>query len=105
MSIVKNRFNIFCVMLFVSTQSFAGTSIGAPSSGFFSQIGGWLQTFVDFLEGPWGLFICVAGLIAALTVWVIGTRSGEGLGMFGRVILAGIMIINVPSLIIALKAF
>ncbi len=81
------------------------TSIGAPSSGFFSQIGAWMQSFVDFLEGPFGLAVTVIGLGVALTVWIMGTRSGEGMGMFVKVIIAGMLLINIPSLIIALKAF
>ncbi len=99
------RFNLFVFSILFSNLVLAGTNIGSPKTGFFSQIGGWLQAFVDFLEGPWGLFITIAGLAFALTIWVIGTRSGEGLGMFGRVVIASILLINIPALVIALQAF
>ena len=90
--------------LLTSSRAFA-TDIGAPADGMFAQIGGWLQDYVDFMEGPWGLFIPIIGLSFAVAVWMLSTRGGEQLGWIGRVIIGSLMIINIPSLVIALQAY
>jgi type IV secretory pathway VirB2 component (pilin) len=98
------HFNHMLFLAVIASPAFAGTDIGAPSSGFFAKMGKWLQEIVDFLEGPFGLFVCVAGLAMALLVWAVGTKSGEGLGMLGRVTIAVLLIINIPALVVSLQA-
>jgi len=88
-----------------ATTAIAGTNIGAPSSGFFAKVGAWLQALVDFIEGPWGIFVSIAGLALAVTVWMFSTRGGEQLGTIAKVIIAVLLIINIPALVVALRAF
>lgn len=87
------------------SQSALATDIGAPAGGFFSQIGAFLQGFVDFLEGPWGIFVPIVGLSIAVAVWMFSTKGNESLGWVGRVVVGSLMIINIPSLVIAIQGF
>lgn len=92
------------MMAFLSAQAQA-TDIGSPATGFFSQIGAWMQDFVNFLEGPWGLFVPIVGLSIAVAVWMFSTRGNDQLGWVGRVVVGALMIVNIPSLVIAIQAF
>lgn len=80
-----------------------GTDLGAPSSGFFAKFGKFMQQIVDFLEGPWGTFVAIVGLAAAATIWALGSRNDEGMGKTAKVIIAVLLILNIPALVIALK--
>ncbi len=99
---VKSAAYTFALLVMCPT-AFA-TDIGAPASGFFAQIGTMLQDFVDFLEGPFGIFVPIVGLAAAVGVWMLGTRGGESLGWIGRVVIGALLILNIPALVIALQA-
>lgn len=92
-------------LLVLCSAKVYATDIGAPSTGFFSQVGGWLQAFVDFIEGPWGLFVSIIALAIAIGVWMFSTRGNEQLGWIGRVVIGVLLIVNIPGLIIALSAF
>ncbi|MBZ0099057.1 MAG: TrbC/VirB2 family protein [Taibaiella sp.] len=93
------------VIAFAVNPVMAGTTIGAPSSGFFSKIGAFLQEMVDFLEGPWGLLVAVVSIAIAATIWALSTRGDQGMGMMGRVLLVVLVLINIPAAITALQAF
>jgi len=80
------------------------TDIGkVPGSGFFNGITAWMQEVVLFFEGPLGLFISIAALSMAAIVWALGSRGDEGLGRIGRVVIAVLVLVNIPALIIALR--
>ncbi len=80
------------------------TDIGAPTKGFFASIGAWMQEMVNFFEGPLGLFVSIAALSMAAMIWALGSRGDEGLGRVGRVTIAILVLVNVPTLIIAMQA-
>ena len=81
------------------------TDIQAPTSGFFAGIGAWMQQMVDFFEGPLGLFVSIAALSMAAMIWALGSRGDEGLGRVGRVVIAVLLLVNIPGLISSLKTF
>lgn len=81
----------------------ATTDIGAPETGVFAFIGSFLQQFVDFLEGPFGLVVPIIGLSLAVAVWMLGSRGGESSGWIGRVVIGSLIIVNIPAMIIALQ--
>ena len=95
---------ILLSLYLLPSLALAGTDIGAPTTGFFAQIGAVMQQFVNFLEGPFGLFVPIVGLSVAIGVWVLGTRSEGGMGWMGRVVMGSMLILNIPALIIALQA-
>ena len=95
---------IVSVFVFLSVNAHA-TDIGAPSTGFFSQIGGWLLDLVDFVEGPWGLFVSIVGLSIAVGLWMFSTRGNEQLGGIAKVVVGVLLIVNIPALVIALQGF
>ncbi len=80
------------------------TDIGAPNTGLFAFIGTFMQEFVDFLEGPFGLVVPIIGLSLAVGVWMLGSRGGEGMGWIGRVIIGALVIVNIPAMVIAIRA-
>jgi len=89
--------------LLVAAPSAFATDIGAPDDGLFAFIGTFLQQFVDFLEGPFGLVVPIIGLALAVGVWMLGTRGGESLGWIGRVVIGALIIVNIPAMIIAIQ--
>ena len=89
--------------LLVTAPSAFATDIGAPDDGLFAAIGKFLQQFVDFLEGPFGLVVPIVGLALAVGVWMLGQRGGEGFGWIVRVVIGALVIINIPAMIIALQ--
>ncbi|WP_169697908.1 MULTISPECIES: TrbC/VirB2 family protein [Methylophaga] len=103
MKIDIRRLSAFLFLTFFTTVAFA-TDIGAPSSGFFANIGQWMQDLVDFFEGPFGLFISIVALAIAAALWAFAPRGDEGLGKVSRVIIAVLVLVNIPGLIVALQA-
>jgi len=84
----------------------SATNIGSPGkSGFFKGIVAWMQEMVDFFEGPLGLFVSIAALSMAAMIWALGSRGDEGLGRVGRVVIAVLLLVNIPGLISSLKTF
>jgi type IV secretory pathway VirB2 component (pilin) len=90
----------------LSTYSVAAnaTDIGAPTSGFFASFGVWMQELVDFFEGPLGLFVSIVALSIAAIIWALGQRSDEGLGRVARVVMAVLVLVNIPGLVVAIQA-
>ncbi len=105
MSIQNRKLGVLSTLaLMVTAPSAFATDIGAPDDGLFAFIGTFLQQFVDFLEGPFGLAVPIVGLALAVGVWMLGNRSGEGVGWIGRVVIGALVIINIPAMVIALQA-
>lgn len=93
MRFAPRLFNGLLLTLFART-ALAGVSIGAPGSGPFAKIGAWIQDFVNFIDGPFGLAFVVISVIIAFVTWVWVPREGI-LGPLMRVIVAAIAILNV----------
>lgn len=96
--------NLFLVLLGYQAVANA-TSIGAPTTGAFAKIGSLMQDFVDFFEGPLGLFVSIIAFTIAIIIWILGARSEDGLGRVGKVFIGVVLLINVPGFIIAMQSY
>lgn len=104
-TIADKGMKVALMMVAVLASQAHATDIGAPSGGFFANIGAWMQDLVSFLEGPWGLFVPIVGLSIAIAVWMFSTRGNEQLGWVGRVVIGSLLIVNIPTTVIAIQAF
>lgn len=100
---IKTFFSL--VFFTVLTNQASATDLAANEDGFFASIGVFMQDFVNFLEGPWGLFVPIAGLSIAVAVWMFSTRGGEQMGWIGRVVFGSLLLVNVPSFVVAMQAY
>ena len=80
------------------TAAHAGLSISAPTSGPFQKFGEWLQAFVNFIDGPFGLAVVAISIVIAFAVWVFAPKEGI-VGPVLRIVVAGIAILNVAALV------
>lgn len=100
---IQNLYLLILATLF--THQAHATDLAANEDGFFASIGVFMQDFVNFLEGPWGIFVPIAGLSIAVAVWMFSTRGGEQMGWIGRVVFGSLLLVNVPSFVIAMQAY
>lgn len=90
-----------CVLssiVMLANTAFASTySIGTvASSGGFSRIIALLQTWVDFMVGPYGKAVVVGSMIIGVTTWVVLPKEGI-LGYAIRAVVAGVVILNIAT--------
>jgi len=101
----KSQYFFTLIFITLFTNQAMATDLATNEEGFFASIGIFMQDFVNFLEGPWGIFVPIAGLSIAVAVWMFSTRGGEQLGWIGRVIFGSLLLVNVPSFVIAMQAY
>jgi type IV secretory pathway VirB2 component (pilin) len=94
----KFKSNLLLVLAGVSIPfvSSAGVDIGTSGNTGFATIEAWLQSFVDFMDGPGGLAVVVVSIIAAVAAWMFAPRDGV-MGPIFRVVVGAIVIINVGT--------
>jgi hypothetical protein len=88
----------YLFVLLTPVYVYAGTNIGTTSSPFFTKIVRAGQALVDFFEGPFALIFVVIGSILAIVIWVAAPKSGA-VGLLGRAVVGGIVILDIPALI------
>lgn len=84
------------VLSLFSQLSAAATNIGSTGNTGFALMEQWLQNFVDFMDGPFGVAVVSVSVILAACVWMFMPREGW-VGVTARVVTAGLVIINVPT--------
>ncbi|RZI40354.1 hypothetical protein EGT07_23720 [Herbaspirillum sp. HC18] len=80
----------------LATAAHAGPSIGTGGGTAYSKLTTWLQNFVDFMSGPFGLAVVIISIIIAFSVWAFVPKEGIA-GPVLRVVVAAIVIINVGT--------
>lgn len=75
-----------------STNYNIGTATGAQ----WTQLTTWFQSFVSFINGPFGTAVVVVSLIIAFTVWNFAPREGI-VGPIMRIVVSAIVILNVAT--------
>jgi len=77
----------------VALALLANSAQAASTAADFTAITQFLQTFANFMTGPFGKAVVVISIIAAFCTWVFAPKDG----IFGpvlRVVVAGIAIMN-----------
>lgn len=74
----------------------AGPSIGSGGGSNFAVLRQWLQNFVDFMAGPFGLAVVIISIVIGFATWAMLPKEGI-VGVIMRVVVAGIVIINVGT--------
>ncbi|WP_282611030.1 hypothetical protein [Pelagibius sp. Alg239-R121] len=86
-------------LMVAAGQAFAEYDIG--KSGGARGIGkmeDYLQDWINFATGPWGLVVIVGGLILGASMWALAPRGG-GLGIALRAAAAGLLIVNLGTVV------
>jgi hypothetical protein len=81
--------------ILVAAPAYAGYSIGT-STGPFALLTNWMQTFVDFMDGPAGIAVVVISLVAGVATWIWAPKSGA-VGLILRIIMGAIVIMNIGT--------
>lgn len=90
-------------VVLMSPVAMAGTDLGDGGGATFAQLRAWMQDFVDFIDGPFGLAAVVISIVVAFTVWVFAPKEGI-MGPVLRVVIAGVAILNVAVMLASLRA-
>lgn len=96
------RLNLFLALASISQISNAAPPQLNQNGGggtFFNEIISFMQTWVDFIAGPWAILIVFAGIAIAVFLWIIAPKAGEFIGYALRTCVGGFIIFNVASLI------
>lgn len=80
----------------------AGVDIGSPTTGGFAKFGAWMQAFVDFIDGPYGLAAVVISIVVAFSIWMFVPREGI-MAPIVRIAVSAIAIFNVAALVAAFQ--
>lgn len=89
----------FLLMTNVSHAAAPDLNASAGGGGFFSGLVDFMQTWVDFIAGPWAILVVFLGLVAVLFLWIIAPRAGEVIGAAIRVVVAGFVLFNIGALL------
>jgi len=77
----------------------AAVDIGSAGTGPLAGVVAFLQEIVDFMSGPFALFVLAGGLVSAICLWMWAPReNGAMSGMF-RALFAGVLILNIGGII------
>ena len=94
--ITKKLSAFLFVLLCFPVAAMAGVDIGTSGSAGFATIEKWLQSFVNFMDGPGGLAVVVISVIVAVGAWMFAPKDGM-MGPILRVVVGAIVIINVGT--------
>lgn len=86
----------FLTAISASSAAWAGYDIGSPSSGPFAKLGGWLQDYVDFMDGPFAIAAVVLSIILAVVIWNFAPREGIMSNLM-RAVISGIVLLNIGT--------
>ena len=80
-----------------SSCAYAGPpSIGNGGGSAFGLMRTWIQNFIDFVGGPFGIAAVVVAIILAFLAWSYAPKDGI-IGPLVRVVTAGLVVINVST--------
>lgn len=96
LSKLKKHISLFVIGMTFPFMSSAGVDIGTSGNTGFATIEAWLQSFVNFMDGPGGLAVVVISIIAAVAAWMFAPKDGV-MGPLFRVVVGAIVIINVGT--------
>jgi|TARA_R100001369_G_scaffold21118_1_gene38503 hypothetical protein len=98
---MKYAFKLLSLMLFPSLGFAAAPDLAsaAGGGGFFGGLIDFMQTWVDFIAGPWALLVVFIGLVAVLFLWILAPKAGEVIGAAIRVVVAGFVLFNIGALL------
>lgn len=94
-------------MLAGAAFAFAGNAsaqydIGAPTTGTFGKLGSFMQSVVDFIDGPTVAFIAVISIFAVAVLIAIAPKSGP-VAFAARVAIGLIIALNISTWVLAFK--
>jgi type IV secretory pathway VirB2 component (pilin) len=83
-------------VLAFANDAMAGPSIGSGGGTAYTKLTAWLQNFVDFMSGPFGIAVVVVSIILAFSVWAFAPKEGIA-GPVMRIVVAAVVIVNVGT--------
>ena len=81
--------------LVITNTAFASYSIGSGTGGF-TKITSLLQSWVDFMTGPYGKAIVAGSIILGVTAWAVLPKEGI-LGYAVRGAVVGAVVFNIGT--------
>lgn len=87
-----------------SVYAQSGPNIGSGGGTGFSIIKRWLQNWVDFMSGPFAIAAIITSVIIAYVAWAFLPKEGL-IGPTVRVVVAGIVVLNVGVWVSTLAGF
>ncbi len=98
----RDAYAALFAQMIIAGNAFAGTDIGAPTSGLFAKMGAFFQEVVDLMEGPFAIAMIVLSMVFAVAVFVWAPRSGA-LAVALRVVVGAFVIFSIPAWISAFR--
>lgn len=90
---------IFMATLFGALQSTQALAYNIGTSGAsrgIDKFEKFIQDWVSFFSGPFGVAVVVGSIILAVAVFVFAPKQGA-MGLFARAVVAGVVILNLGS--------
>ncbi len=84
------------LVLIASTNAFAGVSVGKGGGAGFDIVTKWMQNWVDFMSGPFGIVVVVTSLLIAFGTWSLLPKEGI-VAPVVRVVVSAIVVLNVGT--------
>lgn len=109
---LKNLFNttkkklegLMVLLLLMSTNAYADYDIGGEDAGWSAKITSFIQEVVNFIDGPIALAFSFFSLGGMALAWAVFPKVLQSMGVFLRVIIAVIVILNIGTWIAALQS-
>lgn len=94
------RFAMLMVIL-TGSPAFAqvAVDIGTAGTGPLAGLATFFQEIVDFMAGPWAIFVLAGGLILAIGLWVFQPKESGAMQWLFRALFGGVMLMNIGGFI------
>lgn len=92
---IKMKIFLFVGFILTMNQAYADYDIGGPDDGPLARITSFVQDVVNWVDGPVALafsFFSIAGMAIA---WAIAPKMVAAMGVFVRITIAVIIILNI----------
>ncbi|KKJ75225.1 hypothetical protein WH95_19595 [Kiloniella litopenaei] len=87
------------VIGFQAKSAMAAFALGSSGGkGGIAEFEGYIQDWVNFMTGPFGLAVVVVSIIVAVVVFVFAPKQGP-MGLVARAVVAGIVILNLTTVV------
>lgn len=99
----KIKASAFFALVILSGAAMAGPELPNGGGGTFTALRTWLQSFVDFMAGPFGTAAIIVSIIIGFLTWAYAPKEGI-VGTVLRVVVSGIVILNASTWVMSFQA-
>lgn len=101
---IETAFFTLFSMILLAGNAHADYDIGGPDSGPWAKITEFVQDVVNLVDGPVALAFSFFSIVGMALTWALAPKFVAALGVFARITIAIVVILNVGAWIAAYQS-